>query len=67
MISVPANSLEDWTRSPTSEERELTVPSIGAKMEVFDRESLACLRRPSASSTWASADCRAALAPSYAV
>ena len=29
MISVPANSEDDWTRSPTSEERELMVPSMG--------------------------------------
>ena len=64
MISVPANSVEAWTRSPTSEERELTVPSIGAYIEVLESESLACFSNPSASSTCASADSRLAFAPS---
>ena len=30
MISVPAKLVDDWTRSPTSDSRALTIPSMGA-------------------------------------
>ena len=36
MISVPANDPVPTTRSPTSLVRELTVPSVGDEMAVFD-------------------------------